>query len=349
MTLGNQVRLGMCGQHCPPSLNSTPTLVPALRRKVRLISVVRTLTPRTRPLAVAQTDRARLEHSTRVPESQWIRSLINVPLCPTSSLGTSSGHDEGMRMRTKAKRRAGVALSLTIAIAAVALGLIRPQFGNADDSTVATTTVATGDLSVTVTGSGTVVDRYTYSVGPGASALVEQAGVAAGNAVNAVGYTTVRLEVSSGEHVSVGDHLAVVKDPAGETGAVKAPVAGYVRSLTTSKAASAGQVATIGGGGQLASVAVSEYDIASIKVGQMVSVTLSSLDRTMNGKVESIGQTAEDSSGVQQYRVLVSVPDLPDKARIGMSVTAEIATASKRGVSPDPGDRDHRNRRPIDR
>ncbi|MGZ5318405.1 MAG: HlyD family efflux transporter periplasmic adaptor subunit [Actinomycetota bacterium] len=244
--------------------------------------------------------------------------------------------EEGTRMSTKAKRRAGVGLLLTIGSVAVALGLIRPQFGSADDSTVSSTTVATGTLSVTVTGSGTIVDRYTYSVGPGTSALVEQAGVEAGNAVSAVGYTTVRLEVSTGEHVTAGDHLAVVKDVAGEAEAVKAPVAGYVRTLTTSKAASAGQVATIGGGGQLASVAVSEYDIAEIRTGQKVSVTLSSLDRTVTGKVESIGQTADDSSGVQQYRVLVSVPDLPDKARIGMSATAEIVTASKQDVLLTP-------------
>jgi HlyD family secretion protein len=197
---------------------------------------------------------------------------------------------------------------------------------------VATTTVERGDLSVTVAGSGTIVDRTTYSVAPGTSVLVEQAGVAVGNAAGASGYTTVRLEVSDGDRVARRERLAVVKDVAGETEPVKTPVAGVVRSITTSRGASTGQVATIGSGGQLASIAVSEYDIADITVGQRVSVEIGSLDREVRGKVESIGQTADDSSGVQQYRVLVTLPDLPDEAKIGMSVTAEIATASERDV-----------------
>ena len=235
-------------------------------------------------------------------------------------------------MSSKAKRGAGIVLALTVAVVAVVVGLRGSELVNAEESAVATTTAGRGDLSVTVAGSGTIVDRLTYSVAPGTSALVEQAGVAVGNAAGAAGYTTVGLEVSNGDRVAARERLAVVKDVAGETEPVKTPVAGYVRSITTSKGASAGQVATIGSGGQLASIAISEYDIADITVGQRVSAEISSLDREIKGKVESIGQTADDSSGVQQYRVLVSLPDLPAKAKIGMSVTAEIATASKQDV-----------------
>lgn len=236
-------------------------------------------------------------------------------------------------MGSKAKRRLAVIALLMVAAVAVGVGVINPRLGGADKSSVATTAITTGDLSVSVTGSGRVVDRYTYSLAPGSSpVLVEQAGQGVGTAANAVGYRTVRLDVSSGEHVAKAQKLALVKDAAGTTTAVKTPVSGYVRSVTTAKAAATNQVATIGAGGQLASVTVSEYDVAKVKIGQKVSVTLSALDEELTGNVESIGQTADDSSGVQQYQVLIALNDLPAKTKIGMSVTAEIATASKQDV-----------------
>lgn len=240
-------------------------------------------------------------------------------------------------MRSEAKRRLGVMALLVVAAVAVGLGVINPRLSGPDGSSVATTTITRGNLSVSVTGSGTVVDRYTYSLAPGSSpVLVEQAGQGVGTSANAVGYRTVRVDVSSGEHVAKAQKLAIVKDAAGTTTAVKTPVSGYVRSVTTAKAAAANQVATIGAGGQLASVTVSEYDVAEVKIGQKVSITLSSLDEEVTGDVESIGQTADDTSGVQRYQVLISLNELPAKTRIGMSVAAEIAIASQQGVIVAP-------------
>lgn len=238
-------------------------------------------------------------------------------------------------MQAKTKRRVAVTSLLAVAIAAVGGAFVVPSLQTQDTSSVAGATVTRGDLTVTVTGSGELVDRYTYSVSPGSDAtLTEQAGqsVDGGSAPAVAGYETTRIYVSGGDHVSSGQRLAVVKDAAGKKGTVKTPVAGYVRSVMTTKGASVSQVATIGAGRQLASMQVSEYDIVDVKLGQEATITVSSLDEALTGRVRSIGQTADDSSGVRQYQVLVSVEDLPRAARMGMSVTAEIATASEDDV-----------------
>ena len=236
-------------------------------------------------------------------------------------------------MQAHTKRRSTIFALVAIAVIAVAVALAGPSLGSQDEPAVATTTVTRGDLEATVAGSGALVDRYTYSVAPGTEAsLIELAGESQGSAASGIGFTTQRVYVKTGEHVSSKQRLALVEDSAGARQTVRAPVAGYIRSITTTKGASTGQVATIGSGGQLAAVAVSEYDVGQVRSGQTVSVTLSASDTTLEGKVVSVSETADDTSGVEQYQVLLSLRGLPGTARIGMSVTAEIATDSAQNV-----------------
>jgi multidrug efflux pump subunit AcrA (membrane-fusion protein) len=236
-------------------------------------------------------------------------------------------------MQSHTKRRLTIVSLVAVAVIAVAVALAGPSLGSQDEAAVATTTVTRGDLEATVTGSGNLVDRYTYSVAPGTDAsLIELAGQSQGSAASGMGFTTQRVYVKTGQHVSFKQRLALVENSTGSRETVKAPVAGYVRSITTSKGASTGQVATIGSGGQFAAVAVSEYDVGQIKAGQTVSVRLSATDTTLEGKVVSVSETADDTTGVEQYQVLISARGLPGTARIGMSVTAEITTDSAQNV-----------------
>lgn len=251
--------------------------------------------------------------------------------------------------RTPRRRRrlliAGVvALALIVLVGGLVLG--RPQTGAA--STALTATVKRSDVVVTVTASGSLVDQYTYSVpGSGTPTLTEIAGVAtgssggatassgssssgssgsssAGSSAGDAGYTTRSIAVTTGQSVKQDQALAVARDAAGKDHTVKAPVAGRIRTIVTAVGASASTVATIGAGRALIAVDVNENQIAEVKNGQTASVSFGTDGSTITGKVIEIAQVADDSSGVEEYRVLLTPDSLPAGSRIGMTATATI-------------------------
>ena len=113
---------------------------------------------------------------------------------------------------------------------------------------------------------------------------------------------------------------------------VKSPVSGHIRSITTANGASASQVATIGAGRLLVSVMVSEYDIARVQQGQSVRMSLGATKTSFAATVSSIAQLPDDSSGVEEYQVVISSDAIPSVARVGMTATASITIASHPGV-----------------
>ncbi|MFA6982266.1 MAG: efflux RND transporter periplasmic adaptor subunit [Patescibacteria group bacterium] len=78
---------------------------------------------------------------------------------------------------------------------------------------------------------------------------------------------------------------------------------------------------------------VTELDINSIKVGQKVKLTLSSIDgKVFDGIVSGIDKIGTQSSGVANYPVIIKFDADDSRVLPNMSVTAEIIVESHAGV-----------------
>jgi membrane fusion protein, macrolide-specific efflux system len=101
-----------------------------------------------------------------------------------------------------------------------------------------------------------------------------------------------------------------------------------------------GKLATLAPTRSLVATAdVSQLDVASLKVGQRVTLTFDALDGAdTSGTVDEIADSpaSSDSSAgtstVVQYPVTVRIGKLPDGARTGMTGQASVVTASRRNV-----------------
>jgi macrolide-specific efflux system membrane fusion protein len=84
-------------------------------------------------------------------------------------------------------------------------------------------------------------------------------------------------------------------------------------------------------------LSVAESDIPNVKIGQKSTLTFDALPNlTLTGKVTEIDQSGTNSSGVVSYNVTVT-PDISNNQILGgMSVTADIITATRTGVVAVP-------------
>ena len=95
-------------------------------------------------------------------------------------------------------------------------------------------------------------------------------------------------------------------------------------------------ISTVADGKQLEfPVSIDELDIAKIKVGQPVNVTIDALTSTvlkpLEGEVSKIAIEGTSSNGVTTYPVTIKVKN-PDLLRGGMNANAEIMVENKKGV-----------------
>lgn len=82
-----------------------------------------------------------------------------------------------------------------------------------------------------------------------------------------------------------------------------------------------------------ASVKVSELDIANIKNGQDVALTLTALTgKTYHGKVISISSAGTTESNITTFEVIVEITDGDPSIRVGMAVSSDITTQVKENV-----------------
>lgn len=82
-----------------------------------------------------------------------------------------------------------------------------------------------------------------------------------------------------------------------------------------------------------AEIPVNEVDIAKVKVGQKVSITLDALEGTdFTGEVEKIDSIGTATSGVVSYGVTVKFDKLDERMKPTMSVSAIIAVSEKENV-----------------
>ena len=127
---------------------------------------------------------------------------------------------------------------------------------------------------------------------------------------------------------------------------ITAPVAGTVRSVTIAEGMNLGatenasggrtsqRVATIATvGNPLATFDISEIDVANIKPGQKVTITIDSLpDITFTGKVVSVDRVGSTSNNVTTYPAIVQLDTSSDKILPNMAATANIIIETKTDV-----------------
>jgi macrolide-specific efflux system membrane fusion protein len=120
-----------------------------------------------------------------------------------------------------------------------------------------------------------------------------------------------------------------------------APVAGKITALNFV----VGQ--KVGGGGtafatlvdpttMVVTVSWPESDAVKVSVGQSATITVASLGTPLTGKVTSLDTTSTVVSNVVTYAGTVTLDEVPDGLRSGMTATISVVTASKSGVIAIP-------------
>lgn len=150
--------------------------------------------------------------------------------------------------------------------------------------------------------------RYLRRVGPGdeqlnaaiadvdrANAVLAQmqATLAQATLVTPIGGTVVEVDIAPGETVTPGRIVMVVAD------------LNSMRIETTD---------------------LSERDVASVQVGQSATVFIEPLNGEFPGKVTEIARTSEIVGGDVVYKVTITLDELPEGLRWGMSADVTIQT-----------------------
>jgi multidrug efflux pump subunit AcrA (membrane-fusion protein) len=195
---------------------------------------------------------------------------------------------------------------------------------------------STTDLQAAVTSAQQALDSANSSLSYDQSSY-NSLEVARGTTTEAL---NAALKQISADYVSIDQARAALttaqEAQSAHTVTVTSPVDGNILAISTAVGASASQVATIGAGNREVSVMVSEYDIPKLVVGQKVALTLGSSLTSFAGTVAKISPQPSDSTGVEQYQVVISSTAIPSYGRIGMTGTASIAIATKHNVLEVP-------------
>ena len=86
----------------------------------------------------------------------------------------------------------------------------------------------------------------------------------------------------------------------------------------------------------LLSVSVDELDINSVEQGQTAQVTFDAIeDKTFEGTVTKVGNTASASGGVAKYTVEITIPK-DEKMKAGMNASATITIEEKENIVTIP-------------
>lgn len=80
-------------------------------------------------------------------------------------------------------------------------------------------------------------------------------------------------------------------------------------------------------------VSVSEVDVASVKIGQIATITLDALpDLTLTGTVATVNAVGTTTQGVTTYTVSIALDSIPKQVAPGMTANASIVTATKENI-----------------
>ena len=123
-----------------------------------------------------------------------------------------------------------------------------------------------------------------------------------------------------------------------EHAALAAPAAGVVTAVNVEEGTTApdGAAIVIASDDMVASGTVSESDVSTIAVGQEATLTLTALDDDVTGQVTYVAPSGSSTSGVVGFGMLVTLDDVPDGARPGMSVDISVVAAEALDVLAVP-------------
>lgn len=184
-----------------------------------------------------------------------------------------------------------------------------------------------------------LIDEFTYDIDVNNKSTLEtknginlSTSVTTQSNIGTKQWVVTELKIQPGSFVKEGDVIATLRNFDGTVKNVKSPVAGTIREvLTAPKAVVSSAIATIGSGSMIASIKVSEFDIANVAVDQRVELKLGNSTEVGDGKVTQIGQVAAtDANGVSQFSVFTTSNEAVSTWRIGMTVTAKIILQSKK-------------------
>ncbi len=196
-----------------------------------------------------------------------------------------------------------------VAAALVGMGMLRPD----SDAGYAQTTVVTGDIATTYSFTGSIVAPRTQTVVAPAACKVKE------------------VYAAENQKVEEGDRL--LKLSTGEI--VKADMDGEIITLDVEKddPVQAGTILAVVMDRERmeAEISVDEYDIAAIKTGREVSVTINALEETREGTLKSFDKQPAGMGTMASYKARVSF-DVPDNALSGMQVEVRMENQSAKNT-----------------
>jgi len=186
----------------------------------------------------------------------------------------------------------------------------------ADNAQPSGSSASTTSTTTTTTTTTTTVDPVAVAQ---ATAGVHEAQLAVDDAQKALDATTLKAPMS------------------GTITALNYTVGQKVNGGTTTSSSGATPFATLVDAAKMVvSVSWAEADAGKIAVGQHATVEIDSLSRTVNGSVTSIATTSTVTNNVVTYEGVVTLDEVPDGIKSGMSATVKVVTASKDGVITIP-------------
>ena len=199
--------------------------------------------------------------------------------------------------------------AVLIVAALVGMGMLRPD----PDAAYAQTTVVTGDIATTYSFTGSIVAPRMQTAIAGVAGKVKE------------------VYVEANQKVEEGDRL--LKLSTGEI--VKAEIDGEIVTLNVEKDDS------VGAGSVLAvvmdrermeaEISVDEYDIAALKTGRAVSVTINALEETRDGTLKSFDKQPSGMGTMASYKARVTF-DVPENALVGMQVEVRMENQSAKNA-----------------
>lgn len=225
----------------------------------------------------------------------------------------------------KGKKRGAIIAACSLVVIVVVAVLLLKNIGN----TVASASVISyqveeityGDVSTTISGSGTLTPVSSKTLTPSSSSTIWGSYSAE--------VTSIKFTV--GDEVEEDDVILTVKDSNGNKKNIKAPYDGVIIDLPVAVGDDVSKdtelVTVIGKDGFTIELSVDELSISSVSIGQEVSVTVDAVEGNYTGSVSNISYMGTTSGSVTSYKVLVRI-DYAEGMYPGMSASANIMIES---------------------
>ncbi|MBM6948220.1 efflux RND transporter periplasmic adaptor subunit [Mordavella massiliensis] len=229
-------------------------------------------------------------------------------------MGKTSAADN-KKKKGKRVRRILLCAAVLLAAGTAAFILVPRLAGRGNENEITTSylvdEVTVGDVSSTVSGSGTLspISQQTLTAEFGAE-------------LSSVNF-------SAGDSVSEGEVIAVIDSDARGSREIKAPYDGILTEVPVragDSVSAGGEVAMImGKDGFTLDIAVDELDIAAIEQDQEVAVSIDAVSGEQTGTVSEISYNGSSNGGTTAYQATVKL-DYVEDVYPGMSASAEIVT-----------------------